>query len=186
MGRPCKVCSSSITEEIDKQILDDISFSTIEKYCIARGLTVSAKSIGVHAKNHVKDYKPRATQGYNYTPSDTPRNQTAIETALNPLLIKQVSFTNNARLIENAKRGLSEILLNQIAIVSTKQKVFMEGQGGYPNDEMRGLKTIVECFQVITGTEKNKRAGHHIFDVDSALEVTEGVDLDELLDDTTS
>lgn len=180
MGRPCKVCSSSITEEIDKQILDDVSFSTIEKYCVARGFKVCAKSIGVHAKNHVKGYIPRAMTGYNYSPSETPRNQTAIETALNPLLIKQVTFTSNESLVENAKKGLSEILLNQIAIVSTKQRVFMSGEGGYPNDEMRGLKTILECFQVITGTEKGKRAGHHIFDVETALEVSEGIDLESL------
>lgn len=178
MGRPCKVCSSSITSEIDKQILDDVSFANIEKFSVGRGLRVSAKSIGEHARNHVTDYQARSEKGFNYNPSDTPRNQTASETVLNPTLIKRIPFKGNERLIETAKRSLCEILLNQLTIVNTKQQLFMKGESGYPNDEMRGLKTVLECFQVIT----NKKAGQHIFDVDTALETTETIDLNDLLE----
>lgn len=181
MGRPCKVCSSSISEEVDRQILDGVSFSNLEKYCVARGLRVSAKSIAEHAKHHVKEYRAHSERGYNYTPSDTPRNQTASETILRPFVIKRIPYKDTDRLIATAKRSLCEILLNPLAIVRTKQQQFMEGECGYPNDELRGLKTVIECFQVVTGTEKSKRAGQHIFDVDSALESVSSVELDELL-----
>jgi hypothetical protein len=170
MGRPCKLCSSSIKSDVDQEILNGQSFDWLETYCLDRGLTISHTSIKRHAESHVEGYNLRSKTGYNYDATDTPRNQTMDEATLKPILIKPIKVKGTDDLINTAKTGLAEILANQIAIVKAKQKSFMEGKSKYPSDELRGLKNIMDCFEIITGKEKHKRAGNNIFDLDEALQ----------------
>lgn len=170
MGRPCKVCSCSFRQDIDIEILNGQSFDWLEKYCLDRGVTVSHTSIKRHAENHVEGYTARSEGGYNYDPTETPRNATMAEATPNPIVIKPIKINNTQALIAAAKTGLAEILANQIAIVKAKQINFMQGYCKYPSDEIRGLKNIMDCFEIITGKEKHKRAGNNIFDLDEALQ----------------
>ena len=170
MGRPCKVCSCPFRQDIDKEILNGHSFDWLEKYCLDRGVTVSHTSIKRHAENHVEGYTVRSETGYNYDPSDVPRNATMVDATPSPIVINPVRINNTQALINIAKTGLAEILANQIAIVKAKQVNFMQGYGKYPSEEIRGLKNIMECFEIVTGKEKHKRAGNNIFDLDEALQ----------------
>ena len=182
MGRPCKVCSSPLKEDIDREILNGQSFDWLEKYCFDRGLVVSHTSIKRHAQTHVEGYVTRSETGYNYEPTNIPRNKTMAEALPSPIVIKPIEVTNTESLIAAAKTGLIEILANQIAIVKARQKSFMEGYCKYPSDEIRGLKNIIDCFEIVTGKEKHRRAGNNVFDLDEALQFSTENNLHELND----
>ncbi len=60
----------------------------------------------------------------------------------------------------------------------------MDGYSKYPSDEIRGLKNIMDCFEIVTGKEKHRRAGNNIFDLDEALQSSNDItlqDVDQLL-----
>lgn len=184
MGRPCKVCSCSFRQDIDKEILNGQSFDWLEKFCRDRGFTISHTSLKRHALNHVPEYQPRSQTGYNYTPTEIPRNETMAEAITQPTIIQPVKVTNK-NLVDVAKKQLIQILTNQLAIVEAKQKNFMLGSGKYPSDEIRGLKNIMDCFEIITGKEKHKRSSQHIFDLEAALQASEDTlpDIDNVFND---
>lgn len=169
MARPCKVCSSTLRAEIDRQILDGVSFYNLEKYCTDRGLRISAVSINRHAKSHVKGYEDRSNGSFNYEPTNTPRNQTAIETSLNPLIIESVDSSDLDVLISTFKTNMMRSIANCSSVVDNKLLAYMNGEAKAPSDEIRMLKNLVEILDICTGKERHKRAGQHIFDLERSF-----------------
>lgn len=185
MARPCKSCSSKIRSEIDKQLLNGVSYSQVQKYCLARGFRITEKSLREYALNHVKDFVAHAKAGFNYTPTDTPRNETAKECELKPLLVETVKTSDVDTLIEVLETKLLRSIANAASIVDDKLIRYMQGECQAPSNEVRLLKYLVEVADILTGTVKHKRAGKHIFDLKTALENNQkqSLDVDALIAD---
>lgn len=53
MARPCASCAHAKREEIDRKLKAGVSFIDVERWLAESGQTITAQSIGRHAKDHL-------------------------------------------------------------------------------------------------------------------------------------
>ena len=164
MPRPCKVCTSELLSEIDDQILVGITFNEIETFCISKGLRVSGKSIGEHARNHVEGYVWR---------SDTIQNQSENrddDGDISPICAVEIPKVRNSKqFAEVIKKSLSNSIVTAAVVVEERMRVYASGKSKLPRDEIASLEKLVGIYDKITGKHFSDRSGKHIFDLDGAL-----------------
>jgi len=178
MTRECKTCKSTLRPEIDKMIVEGAKFTDVEKWCVAKGLAISSASLVRHANAHIEGYTPKPTnQIVNISEiGDLKFSQNEP----NPLSINLSEIRKTFKCPESIESSkdlkktvatfTKKIVGDLLPLIYKKIELYSQGMSKLPSDEIRALKDIVSCCEIIT--KKNyDRSGDNVFDVDTALEV---------------
>jgi len=137
MARQCKICGLDEDKRdfIDGLIINGLGFKEIETRAKSQGIDVSHMSIKRHLDSgHV--------QGTIKRDNDAGDTDTFIE-------IPDIADTQDLK--EFAEQELLKITANQLAILRTKQELYMQGKARYPSSEVAGLKNIMQSLTMLTG-----------------------------------
>ena len=157
----CKLCLCPKREEIEKQILQGISYNDISATLKAMGFAVSPPSIRRHEMICMgidKNKQREDNRKFKVKDAIIPVN-TGID--INELIEKTKEELENDNMLEviTSNMELSYLLLLKIsikqqAIVLSLTDKFIAGNGKYPLDEIRGMKTIHDLTSDITTFNK--------------------------------
>ena len=157
----CKLCLCPKREEIEKQILQGISYNDISATLKAMGFAVSPPSIRRHEMICMgidKNKQREDNRKFKVKDAIIPVN-TGID--INELIEKTKEELENYNMLEviTSNMELSYLLLLKIsikqqAIVLSLTDKFIAGNGKYPLDEIRGMKTIHDLTSDITTFNK--------------------------------
>lgn len=157
----CKLCLCPKREEIEKQILLGISYNDISTTLKAMGFAVSPPSIRRHEMICMgidKNKERQDNRKFKSIDAIIPVN-TSIN--INELIEKTKEELANDNMLEviTSNMELSYLLLLKIsikqqAIVLSLTDKFIAGNGKYPLDEIRGMKTIHDLTNDITTFNK--------------------------------
>lgn len=149
MPRPCKVCGSDLRANIEKRINSGVPFQEIAYFCQNNGLEISATSIQRHVDNgHFQGYNRQDYRKEGFNMNDLEENDGNFEAIESP------NIQDSSELRAYAKHTLTEIFANQLAILKNKQIRYMQGKGRYPQNELKGLETILSCLTDLTSESK--------------------------------
>ena len=176
-GRKCVVCELPIIDEIDEKIRQGIAVSIIGQWVRSQGYNISNPSIYRHRKNHVDgidtDEKPIM---------DKTRTLVAIEPEDQPQAIPApfvVPQTTGERVM-GTQYLLEQVLQNHLTTVINHQMHAMRGEIPYPNDMIRGVKSIMDVLKEFPSYDKARLKEP----VRQHLQDHYGLVLSSMLDDT--
>ena len=180
--RSCKTCLSPHRAEIDTKLINGESYEAVSEWCNLVGFKISHTALKRHAENHIDGYVPKGklthtkvsieeygiSQSIGKQENSDPRytDPKALRLELNcPEVI-----TNSEDLAHTTKRFIAEILLNQLAIVLTKQRAYMDATAHYPTKEMKGLTDVISIVGAFTNRAQLGKLGQNFLDLDKALD----------------
>jgi hypothetical protein len=142
----CKVCQSPLRKEIERQIIEGVSYVNIEDFTRSQKQPISHMSIKRHNDaGHVEGFKRVGNPDY---PSENGIDVSEVKESSMCIDIPNVQNTDELRAY--ARDSMLKITANQLAIIRHKQEKFMKGDGRYPQNEIMGLRTIIACLDGIT------------------------------------
>jgi hypothetical protein len=143
-----KITQHPEREKIDQWIASGLPFAEIEKLCKSQlKLNVSHMTIKRYCDNtsELQQRRNQAQSANDLAQCEAisvndwqDESVIAIDTSQLP--------TESSLVRDYARETLNRIYLNQLLIVEHKQKLFMQGQGRYPQNEINGLKSILACL----------------------------------------
>ena len=147
-----KIEQSQYRAMVEKWIVEGLPFQDIATRCKSElGLDVSHMTVKRHCDSNPDLVASRASNLHSMTNTGLSTDDLdalasddviAIDTSQLPV--------DNALVYSYARQTLNRIYLNQLLIVEHKQKLFMQGQGRYPQNEINGLKSIFSCLGYAT------------------------------------
>jgi hypothetical protein len=148
MATKCKVCQSPLRKEIEKQIVDGVSYVNIEDFTRSQKQPISHMSIKRHNDaGHIDGFKRVGNPDYQ---EESGIDASEVESSLDNMCIDIPNVQNADDLKTYTRSSMLQITANQLAIIRHKQEKFMKGQGRYPQNEIMGLRTIIVCLDGIT------------------------------------
>ena len=133
-------------DRIDQKILSGVSYQEISEWCKSElKFNISHMSIKRYADN-----AGLSASRANNSDDDQSANllsDNEIDDALT-LEIPQLKNKNEIRKFTHEK--IIEGYALQIAIITQKQRLYMQGKGKYPNTEIAGLKTFLDALGFIS------------------------------------
>jgi hypothetical protein len=139
----CKVCQSPLRKEIERQIIEGVSYIQIEDFTRSQKQPISHMSIKRHNDaGHV--------EGFMRVGNPDIPNQEGSDVEGSSMCIDIPNVQNTDELKSYARDSMLRITANQLAIIRHKQEKFMKGEGRYPQNEIMGLRTIIACLDGIT------------------------------------
>jgi hypothetical protein len=166
MAGKCKICASPNRERVELRLLTGESIHSLSEWLKTQGETVSAPSIQRHKRNHFAatmhdDGKPPITVLENVKTSQTGDFEPFID--INNVLAKIQNDLDTQDVFSSVitERKFTQLLLEKIAqkqliIVDVLQDQYVAGKAGYPDSQIRGLKTILDMANSLP-TYKNDK-----------------------------
>ncbi len=169
MAGKCKICHSPLKDRIEERLFRGETVEAIATWCKQKGFSISPPSVLRHKNNH---FEPTKTDNPN-----TEKWQAEIDRG-----IKKAEVDYSAPLIDSTKlmreiereiddkdvfgaviheRKVTQLLLEkivqkQLVIVHELQEQYSAGTAGYPDAQIRGLKTLLDTINALpTYTDKN-------------------------------
>jgi hypothetical protein len=148
MNRRCKICSSSLRDEVEQLVLEGHTFKYCQEHCEAKGLLIGEASIRRHCERHMEGYEKRnlldestMQKPFNIRIEDP--NVVDVEAIKKELNIDSNCLSNVAKVL------LGKVLLNQMYLVFANQVSYMQGLSRYPKEQIQGLNLIVDLMNKI-------------------------------------
>lgn len=170
MAGSCKSCFSSHREVIDERLKKGESIEKLSEWLKGQGEMISPPSLLRHRKNHIPSMAlENNTTGSFIGDSKTPpknagdddSNEPFIDTsAVLARIASETADTNIFTSVLEARKFtqilMERIVQNQLVIVHELQQQYSAGKAGYPDSQIRGLKTILDITNALpTYTDKN-------------------------------
>lgn len=130
----CKVCKSIIADEINEKILANVGYIEISKWLLSRGVKISHMTLKRHHDNGHCGAK----------------RQHQVITAAPVLEYQNVMAMSNEELLEKTRLLIKAVYVAHLQILSTRQQEHLNGFCRYPQNELNGLKTILECLSLVS------------------------------------
>jgi hypothetical protein len=166
MAGKCKVCFSPLRETIESRLLKGDSIATLSEWLATQGESISAPSIQRHKVNH---FEPTRLENVflGTTPLNTVENaatgdfEAFIDTAaVMDQITKELIDTDVFASVINERKFtqllIEKIVQKQLIIVHELQDQYSAGKCGYPDSQIRGLKTILDIANSLP-TYKNDK-----------------------------
>lgn len=153
---PTKIEQSELRENIERMILEGVSYAKIVEWAKEHGLEISTMTV----KRHKESYNLIPASNVHAGLSISDIEQITNESVLN---IDVPEISNGDDAVKFARQTAQRIYCNQLAIVEAKQKLYMSGEGQYPHVEIMGLKNVLSVLgymsddkdKAIAGTQKD-------------------------------
>lgn len=170
MAGSCKSCFSSHREVIDERLKKGESIEKLSEWLKGQGEMISPPSLLRHRKNHIPSMALENNMtgsfiGDSKTPpknaSDDDSNEPFIDTdAVLARIANETADTNIFTSVLEARKFtqllMERIVQNQLIIVHELQQQYSAGKAGYPDSQIRGLKTILDITNALpTYADKN-------------------------------
>lgn len=171
MAGKCKLCASPFRDAIEDRLLQGESIHLLSEWLKTQGESISAPSIQRHKVNHFAPTR-HENDFIGVTPYETNRNvaQSEIEpfidtdAAMSKIMTELEDTDVFASVINERKMTqllLEKIMQKQLIIVHELQTQYVAGKAGYPDSQIRGLKTIIDMTNSLP-TYQNKGLLHEI------------------------
>jgi len=169
MSGRCKSCFSKFRETIDERLRKGESPDKLSDWLRGQGEMIAAPSLLRHRKSHIPGMVGETNKtglfiGENRNPPENtdydPLNTTFIdlEASLKRIMDENVDSNIFTTVLEARKFTqllMERIVQNQLLIVHELQKQYSDGKSGYPDSQIRGLKSLVEITNTLpTYTDK--------------------------------
>lgn len=152
MAGKCKLCAcdESTRAMVERRLRMGESVKDIATDLGTQGIIISGMSVLRHKKNHMEEFQQESEEK-KYSLDDMKGHGLTIdvESVLEEIETELLDRDyQEAAILERLKTQvlLERICQKQLVIVDQLQDRYMLGEGGYPNDQIRGLKTILEMF----------------------------------------
>lgn len=190
MAGKCKVCFSPLREMIESRLLKGDSVVSLSNWLQTQGVSIAAPSIQRHKINH---FTP--TRLENDFVGTTPLN--TLENALNAdnapfidtaAVMDQITKEMiHADVFENVinERKFTQLLIEkivqkQLIIVHELQEQYSAGVCGYPDSQIRGLKTILDMANSLPTYKRENLLRDMKKDNDKRIDKHEKFELDTI------
>lgn len=163
MAGQCKSCLSPNHNLIDERLLKGESCESLSAWLRGQDEMISPPSILRHRKNHVVGMKLESNTtgsfiGDSKNPpknaGDDDTNEMFIDTSA--VLARIASETADTNIFTSVleERKFTQLLMerivqNQLVIVHELQQQYTAGKSGYPDSQIRGLKTILDITNAL-------------------------------------
>lgn len=166
MAGKCKLCNSPFRQQVEARLLKGETVTSLSEWLKTQGELIAHPSIQRHRDNHLA-----ATMKENgFLLSDIPKNAENVATVdLEPFIDESAALKRiHNELAETdvfesvvKERKFTQLLLEKIAqkqliIVHELQAQYIDGKAGYPDSQIRGLKTILDMANTLP-TYKNDK-----------------------------
>ena len=159
MAAKCKICFSPSREIIESRLLKGESVVSLSNWLKTQGESIAAPSIQRHKVNH---FKPTRLENdfQGTTPLNTIENATtgnfepfidemAALKRINDELAETDVFESVVKERNFTQLLLEKIVQKQLIIVHELQAQYIDGKAGYPDSQIRGLKTILDMANTL-------------------------------------
>ena len=163
MARRCKTCTSTLRDEIDKQIMQGASFTYLEKWCCDRGLQITTTALRKHANSHIDGYDAQIFAEVKKAPVvDTIAHQLPDPTIVDfDAYLKSIQLDYKEVLKENdTKSHLKSLELSVVenyfrlsAILNQKLIAYEQGQVKFPIEQIKAIRLFFEVYLKVTGID---------------------------------
>lgn len=166
MAGKCKVCNSPFRQQVEARLIKGETVTSLSAWLKTQGELIAHPSIQRHRDNHLAATMKES----GFLLSDMPKNtenaatdqiEAFIDT--NAAMLKIMSELENTDVFENVinERKLTQLLLEkimqkQLIIVHELQGQYVEGKAGYPDSQIRGLKTIIDMTNTLPTYKSDK------------------------------
>lgn len=159
MAGKCKVCNSPFREQVEARLLKGEAVTSLSEWLKTQGEIIAHPSIQRHRDNHLA-----ATMKENgFLLSDIPKNaenaatnnfepfidESAALQRIHDELSKTDVFESVVKERKFTQLLLEKIVQKQLIIVHELQTQYVEGKAGYPDSQIRGLKTILDMANTL-------------------------------------
>jgi len=163
-GLQCKSCLSPNQALIDERLIKGESCESLSEWLRGQGESISPPSILRHRKGHVPGMKleQNTTKRFiglgGFTKESTENGEQVdlpfIDTsAVLAKIINETAETNIFTSVLEARKItqllMERIVQNQLIIVHELQQQYSAGKAGYPDSQIRGLKTILDITNAL-------------------------------------
>jgi hypothetical protein len=163
MTGQCKSCLSPNHNLIDERLIKGESCESLSEWLRGQDEMISPPSILRHRKNHVVGMKLESNTtgsflGDSKNPpknaGDDDTNEMFIDTsAVLARIANETADTNIFTSVFEARKFtqllMERIVQNQLVIVHELQQQYSAGKAGYPDSQIRGLKTILDITNAL-------------------------------------
>ena len=161
-GNQCKSCLSPNHDLIDERLRKGETCESLSEWLRGQGEMISPPSVLRHRKNHlVGMILENKTTGrfiglgdFKKEPSSESNDEMFIDT--NAVLTRIVAETADTDIFTSVfeARKFTQLLMerivqNQLVIVHELQQQYTAGKAGYPDSQIRGLKTILDITNAL-------------------------------------
>lgn len=164
MAGKCKACHSPLKETIDARLAQSESVERLSVWLKTQGVSISAPSLARHRSNHMgltrhpdgvitsilEDHEPETLDTGIFI--DTDKVMGEIEKSLDKSDVFDSVVTERKR----TQLLMERIVQKQLVIVHELQDQYTEGKAGYPDAQIRGLKTLLDIVNSLP-TYSDKR-----------------------------
>lgn len=163
MAGKCKACHSPLKETIDARLAQGESVERLSVWLKTQGVSISSPSLNRHRSNHMgltrhadgmvtsilEDHEPETLDTGIFI--DTDKVMADIEKSLD----KSDVFDSVVAERKRTQLLMERIVQKQLIIVHELQDQYTEGKAGYPDAQIRGLKTLLDIVNSLpTYTDK--------------------------------
>jgi len=127
-------------DQIDQKILSGVPYLELSEWC-KRVLNFDVSHMSI------KRYADSAGLSTNRASSSDDDFECEVDDAIT---LEIPNFASEKDIREFTRRKITEAYALQTAIVTQKQRLYMQGKGKYPNIEISGLKTIASVLGFIS------------------------------------
>jgi hypothetical protein len=151
----CKVCACDEERRtmIENRLRIGDSVNDIAADLRSFGIEISGTSVLRHKNNHMPEYQREGNEPLKpkYSESDVKGEPLTIDVAEVLAEIEEELTNHDYQESATIERLKTQILLericqNQLVIVEQLQNRYVQAKGAYPNDQIRGLKIILEMI----------------------------------------
>lgn len=159
MAGKCKLCNSPFRQQVEARLLKGETVTSLSEWLKTQGELIAHPSIQRHRDNHLA-----ATMKENgFLLSDIPKNAENVATVdFEPFIDESAALKRiydelaETDVFESVvkERKFTQLLLEKIAqkqliIVHELQAQYIDGKAGYPDSQIRGLKTILDMANTL-------------------------------------
>jgi hypothetical protein len=167
MAGKCKLCFSPFREQVEARLLKGETATSLSEWLKTQGELIAHPSIQRHKKNHLA---ATMTESGFLGATDTLKNTENTTTGkieafidTDGAITKIMSELEHTDVFENVinERKFTQLLLEkimqkQLIIVHELQGQYAEGKAGYPDSQIRGLKTISDITNTLPTYKSDK------------------------------
>lgn len=173
MAGKCKTCFSDHRANIEARILKGDSMAQIAAWLQTLNEHISIPSLTRHKNNcfatTMKEHKDAGMwrgekNNPPVDPNYIPPPMIDVNRVMNTINFNDVDVNTNAIVESKKTQVLAEkILQTQLIIVADLQQKYIDGTGGFPDAQIRCLKTIIDMINTLPAyTDKNHHLRHKI------------------------
>lgn len=180
----CKSCHSDHREVIDERLRKGESIDKLSEWLQGQGEMISPPSLLRHRKNHLAGMTLDNNKTGSFitdnpnAPKNAPEfdsNEPFIDTGA--VLARIAAETVDANIFTTVLEArkftqllMERIVQNQLIIVHELQQQYSAGKSGYPDSQIRGLKTILDITNALP-TYADKNIYHKLSDTNEEMYV---------------